>query len=89
MTEEKMSKKKIQGKGMPNFCGPNESKSQTKNLCFPFYNFFSDFQEWLQKQEPVTKAFLKWKTNKYDTRNFIPSYLTDYVDSTVKDQVFN
>ena len=50
---------------------------------------FSDFQEWLQKQEPVTKSFLKWKTNQYDTRNFIPSYLKDYVDSTVKDDVFN
>ena len=87
MPEEKMSKKKIQGKGMPNFCGPNESKTQTKNLCF--LDIFSDFQEWLQKQEPVTKAFLKWKTNQYDTRNFIPSYLTDYVDSTVKDKVFN
>ena len=87
MPEEKMSKKKIQGKGMPNFCGPNESKTQTKNLCF--LDIFSDFQEWLQKQEPVTKAFLKWKTNEYDTRNFIPSYLTDYVDSTVKDKVFN
>ena len=87
MPEDKMSKKKIQGKGMPNFCGPNESKTQTKNLCF--LDIFSDFQEWLQKQEPVTKAFLKWKTNEYDTRNFIPSYLTDYVDSTVKDKVFN
>ena len=87
MPEEKMSKKKIQGKGMPNFCGPNESKIQTKNLCF--LDIFSDFQEWLQKQEPITKAFLKWKTNEYDTRNFIPSYLTDYVDSTVKDKVFN
>ena len=87
MPEEKMSKKKIQGKGMPNFCGPNESKTQTKNLCF--LDIFSDFQEWLQKQEPITKAFLKWKTNQYDTRNFIPSYLTDYVDSTVKDKVFN
>lgn len=27
MPEDKMSKKKIKGKGMPNFCGPNESKS--------------------------------------------------------------
>lgn len=72
MSEDKMTKKKVKGKGMPNFCGPNEN-----------------FQEWLQKQEPVTKSFLKWKTNKYDTRNFIPSYLTDYVDSTVKDNVFN
>ena len=50
---------------------------------------FSDFQEWLQKQEPITKSFLKWKTNQYDTRNFIPSYLKDYVDSTVTDKVFN
>ena len=50
---------------------------------------FSDFQEWLQKQEPVTKSFLKWKTNQYDTRNFIPSYLKDYVDSTVTDKVLN
>ena len=32
MPEEKMSKKKIQGKGMPNFCGPNESKSNLKSV---------------------------------------------------------
>ena len=88
MPEDKMSKKKVKGKDMPNFCGPNESKSQTTSTNALFI-LFSDFQEWLQKQEPVTKSFLKWKTNEYDTRNFIPSYLTDYIDSTVKDQVFN
>jgi len=59
--------------------------SNMPDFCGPNENF----QDWLVKQEPIVTAALKWPTNQYDTRNFIPNYMDNFIQSSVKNKTFN
>ena len=37
-----------------------------------------DFAEWILKKDVDFRAFLDWKTNEYDYRNYVPAYLDNF-----------
>ena len=77
MTESMAKKKKMPGNDVPGFCQAGKGQfcvSNTGSLII----IFKGWIEWIFKKENEFRSFLNLPTNKYDVRNFIPTYLKQF-----------